>query len=54
MKPTRWQSLVLSVPEEINLCLFGGRGRGATSCALMLIIRAAEKYPNSHDSLRLG
>jgi hypothetical protein len=47
-KPTKWQSDVMAAPEDINLALFGGRGRGATTCALMLIIRAAEKYPNSH------
>jgi hypothetical protein len=48
IKPTPWQLDVLASPEEINLALFGGRGRGATTCALQLIIRAAEKYPNSH------
>jgi hypothetical protein len=48
IKPTPWQADVMAAPEDINLALFGGRGRGATTCALQLIIRAAEKYPNSH------
>jgi len=48
IKPTNWQADVMSAPEDINLALFGGRGRGATTCALMLVIRACEKYPNSH------
>jgi Phage terminase large subunit len=50
IKPTPWQADVLAAPEDINLALFGGRGRGATTCALLLIIRACEKYPNSHHA----
>jgi len=42
IKPTPWQADVLAAPEDINLALFGGRGRGATTCALLLIIRACE------------
>jgi hypothetical protein len=41
IKPTKWQADVMSAPEDINLALFGGRGRGATTCALFLVIRAA-------------
>ena len=48
LKPTQWQADVMSVPEDISLFLGGGRGRGATTLAIFLLIRAAEKYPNSH------
>src|SRR5712691_7588981 len=48
IRPTKWQADVMSAPEDIDLALFGGRGRGATTGALMLVIRACEKYPNSH------
>lgn len=47
-RPTPWQTEVVVAPEDVNLFLGGGRGRGATTCALMLIIKAVEKYPNSH------
>jgi Terminase large subunit, T4likevirus-type, N-terminal len=46
-KPTKWQQTVLNAPEPINLGLFGGRGRGATSAAIALMLRTAQKYPNS-------
>lgn len=46
--PTQWQGDILSAPEDLNLALFGGRGRGATTGALMVIIRACEKYAGSH------
>jgi hypothetical protein len=45
--PTPWQADVLTAPENVNLALFGSRGRGATTAAELLIARAMEKYPGS-------
>ncbi|MEO1119106.1 MAG: terminase family protein [Pseudomonadota bacterium] len=44
IKPTPYQSSCLSVPEEVNLFLCGGRGGAKTFCAGLDQLRHVEKY----------
>lgn len=42
--PSLWQTNVMQIPEELNIAMFGGRGAGRTTCALLLCLAHAEKY----------
>src|SRR3546814_2966307 len=44
MEPTSYQSRVLSVPEDVNLFLAGGRGGGKSHCKALLILRHVEQH----------
>lgn len=44
MAPTPYQSRVLSVPEDVDLFLGGGRGGGKSHCKALLILRHVEQY----------
>jgi hypothetical protein len=44
ISPTPYQHAVLSVPEDWNLMLAGGRGGGKSTGALLLVLRHVEKY----------
>lgn len=44
MEPTPYQARVLSVPEDIDLFLGGGRGGGKSHCKALLILRHVEQY----------
>lgn len=44
MKPTPYQTMVLSVPERWNVLCAGGRGGGKTSAMLLAVLRHVEKY----------
>lgn len=44
MTPTGYQSAVLSIPEEWNILLAGGRGGGKTTAVLLTVLRHVEKY----------
>lgn len=44
VEPTLYQRRVLSIPENINVLLSGGRGGGKTHALLFLILRHIEKY----------
>jgi hypothetical protein len=46
--PSKWQEASLNAPEDCDLGMFGGRGRGATTSALFLVLRAADKYHGSN------
>src|SRR4051812_13275202 len=47
IQPTEWQARVLEVPLDVNLALFGGRGVGRTTAALLNLIRVSEQFPES-------
>ncbi len=42
--PTRWQADVLDLPHHINLGIFGGRGAGRTTCALLMSMIHGDNY----------
>lgn len=42
--PNPWQVKVLDIPHQINLGIFGGRGAGRTTCALLMSLIHADKY----------
>lgn len=42
--PTPYQHTVLSIPEQWNLLLAGGRGGGKSTAAELLVLRHVEKY----------
>jgi hypothetical protein len=42
--PSKWQTKVMNLPETMNLAMFGGRGVGRTTCALMMALSHAERY----------
>jgi hypothetical protein len=42
--PSPYQNRVLSVPEEYNVALLGGRGGGKTVALMLLILRSCEMY----------
>src|SRR3546814_20125216 len=44
MEPTSYQSRVLSVPEDVDLFLGGGRGGGKSHCKALLILRHVEQH----------
>ena len=44
LTPTAWQREVLSIPDDINLFLGGGRAGGKTSCAIQQILRHCEQH----------
>lgn len=44
VEPTPYQAKVLSVPEDIDLFLGGGRGGGKSHCKALLILRHIEQY----------
>lgn len=44
VSPTPYQHTILSVPENWNLMLAGGRGGGKSTGALLLVLRHVEKY----------
>ncbi len=44
MKPTEFQSLALSVPEQFNLLLAGGRGGGKSVAIQLAVVRHCEQY----------
>lgn len=44
IEPTRFQARVLSVPEDVDLFLGGGRGGGKSHCKALLILRHVEQY----------
>jgi hypothetical protein len=44
IEPTAYQARVLSVPEDIDLFLGGGRGGGKSHCKALLILRHIEQY----------
>ncbi|WP_407120233.1 terminase large subunit domain-containing protein [Bradyrhizobium sp. STM 3561] len=44
INPTPYQATVLSVPENWNLLMAGGRGGGKSTGALLLVLRHVEKY----------
>lgn len=44
MEPTPYQSRVLSVPEDVDLFLGGGRGGGKSHCKALLILRHVEQH----------
>jgi hypothetical protein len=46
--PTEWQQSVMAVPLDVSLFLGGGRGRGATTCANFMNLRACDMFPDSH------
>jgi len=44
IEPTPYQARVLSVPENMDLFLGGGRGGGKSHCKALLILRHVEQY----------
>lgn len=44
LEPTPYQSRVLSVPEDVDLFLGGGRGGGKSHCKALLILRHVEQH----------
>jgi hypothetical protein len=44
MEPTPYQGRVLSVPEDVDLFLGGGRGGGKSHCKALLILRHVEQH----------
>ena len=44
VEPTSYQARVLSVPENMDLFLGGGRGGGKSHCKSLLILRHVEQY----------
>jgi terminase large subunit-like protein len=44
ISPTLYQRSILSLPEEVNLFLGGGRGGSKTFCQMFLALKHAEKY----------
>lgn len=44
IEPTAYQARVLSVPENMDLFLGGGRGGGKSHCKALLILRHVEQY----------
>jgi len=44
IEPTAYQAQVLSVPEDIDLFLGGGRGGGKSHCKALLILRHIEQH----------
>lgn len=51
MKPTRFQNRVLSIPEEFNLAILGGRGGGKTTAAEFLILRHTAQHEAKSKTL---
>lgn len=43
-EPTAYQARVLSIPEQFNLALLGGRGGGKTVALNLLILRHCLQY----------
>ncbi|ORE86040.1 Terminase-like family protein [Oceanococcus atlanticus] len=44
IQPTDYQARVLSIPEDTDICLAGGRGGGKTFAELLLSVRHVEQY----------
>ena len=44
IEPTRFQRLLLAIPEGINICCAGGRGGGKTFGILLRILAHVDKY----------
>jgi hypothetical protein len=44
LQPTPYQGTVLSIPEDWNVFLGGGRGGGKSTGSLLIILRHVEKY----------
>lgn len=42
--PSLWQTSVMQIPESLNIAMFGGRGAGRTTCALLMSLSHAEQY----------
>lgn len=44
LTPSPWQLSVIELPENANLGIFGGRGAGRTTAALLMSIKHADAY----------
>ena len=44
LTPSPWQKEIIELPQTANLAIFGGRGAGRTTCALLMSMRHAEQY----------
>lgn len=44
LSPSEWQADVMNVPECFNIGMFGGRGAGRTTCALLMTARHGDQY----------
>jgi hypothetical protein len=44
LEPTPYQSTCMTVPQEFNLLLCGGRGGGKSIAALLMVLRHCEQY----------
>lgn len=42
--PSEWQSRVMGIHETLNLAIFGGRGAGRTTCALLMSLSHADRF----------
>lgn len=42
--PSPYQAGVMNIPESLNIAMFGGRGVGRTTCALLMTLSHCERY----------
>lgn len=42
--PSPWQAGVMNIPATMNIAMFGGRGAGRTTCALLMSLSHADQW----------